>query len=79
AQPSRRRVACGARTWSTRRAATRRRDTCFTLPRTRLHGSRPQRMEAFMSTASAAGFDPADWKRRGDLGACYRLVALRGW
>ncbi|AFI70361.1 class II aldolase/adducin family protein [Burkholderia pseudomallei] len=32
-----------------------------------------------MSTASAAGIDPAEWKRRCDLAACYRLVAMHGW
>ncbi|AJY32928.1 hypothetical protein BTM_4085 [Burkholderia thailandensis 34] len=32
-----------------------------------------------MSTASAAGIDPDEWKLRCDLAACYRLVAMHGW
>ncbi|MDN7674581.1 class II aldolase/adducin family protein [Burkholderia oklahomensis] len=32
-----------------------------------------------MNTASAANFEPAEWKLRCDLAACYRLIAMHGW
>ncbi|AOJ05421.1 MULTISPECIES: class II aldolase/adducin family protein [Burkholderia] len=32
-----------------------------------------------MNTASAANVEPAEWKLRCDLAACYRLVAMHGW
>ncbi|KVD89662.1 class II aldolase [Burkholderia sp. ABCPW 14] len=32
-----------------------------------------------MNTASAANVEPAEWKLRCDLAACYRLIAMHGW
>src|SRR5512139_1861296 len=31
------------------------------------------------ATAGATSMDPAEWRQRVDLAACYRLVALYGW
>lgn len=37
------------------------------------------RPAADLSGAAPAGIDPAEWRQRLDLAACYRLVALYGW